>query len=78
MARDYPNMSYCAFENTNAALAQLTAIVDRALEDGLSHGEFVNDMSEYEKLAFFQIRSKMAQLVEVLDQLEDRVAIYKC
>ena len=71
-------MSYCAFENTNAALAQLTAIVDRALEDGLSHGDFVNDMSEDEKRAFRKIRSKMATLAEVLDELEDRVAIYKC
>ena len=78
MARNYPNMSYCAFENTNAALAQLTAIVDRALEDGLSHGDFVNDMSEDEKRAFRKIRSKMATLAEVLDELEDRVAIYKC
>lgn len=70
MARDYPNMSYCAFENTNAALAQLTAIVDRAIDYGMCKKDFVDNMSEYEQQAFSKIRERMANLITILDELD--------
>ena len=32
--RDYPNMSYCMFENTMAAMKQCASGIEEALENG--------------------------------------------
>lgn len=46
--RDYPNMSYCMFQNTEAAMAQiLDAMRNAAAADGLA--SFYKDLSREER-----------------------------
>jgi hypothetical protein len=59
-----PNMSYCAFENTNLALDQLIDMVGEAIDEN----EPLEFSSNQEAYAF---RTICGRLQDLLDLLED-------
>jgi len=60
----YPNMEYCAFENTSSALDQLIEMVQIAVDED----ERLTFTSSDEKHAFYYIRDKLEDLMGALDQ----------
>lgn len=72
MSRDYPSMSYCAFENTSLHLDQVMNMLDKALQENEPL-----DLNDYEKRAYNymyeQCRRLMALLEDHQDLLEDTV-----
>jgi len=66
--RNYPNMSYCAFENTESAINQLIGMLSSAVDD-----DNPLDMSTYERRAYNLLRDAMevlADLMEAYDEME--------
>jgi hypothetical protein len=66
-----PNMSYCAFENTNLALDQLTYMVAEAIDDN----EKLDFSSRDEEYAFRQIRYNMRDLLDLLKEYDQAFPI---
>jgi len=62
-----PNMSYCAFENTNMALDQLSYMVSEAIEEN----EPLDFSSNQEAYAFRTIRSRLQDLLEFLQEYDE-------
>ena len=60
----YPNMSYCAFENTLSAIRQLQEMVGSAIDEN----ETFDFSSESEKQAFESIQYQMDVLQELMEQ----------
>ena len=67
--RDYPNMSYCMCQNTEAALAQIMDAMD---EQG--DVEFVKDLSMDELRSFNEILYIAEQFAQRAERALDRVA----
>lgn len=63
---NYPNMSYCMFENTSHALAQ---ILDE-LQECNTIEDLKDDMSQYEKPYVDRLKKQCEQLIEELDRIE--------
>lgn len=69
MARDYPNMSYCMFANTYAAMMQ---ILD-AMREAEANGEleqFHHDLSKEERFNFNQLRYACEEYLDAVHALE--------
>lgn len=66
---DYPNMSYCAAENTLSAIRQLVDLI----EEG-SKNETVKHKDGYEYLAIKQLAEEASYLAEMCDDLIDKYA----
>ena len=64
--RDYPNMSYCAFENTARAMDQLCGMLESALEDG----EPLN-LNQYEMPHYRAMFDKCQALMDLIEQHEE-------
>lgn len=62
-----PNMSYCAFENTNLALDQVSYMVSEAIEEN----EPLDFSSNQEAYAFRTIRSRLQDLLEFLQEYDE-------
>jgi hypothetical protein len=67
---NYPNMSYCAFENTFRALDQITTALIEARNEGRLE-EFVNDLSMDERVAFEQIVHMAHDLIAVAETCDE-------
>lgn len=68
---NYPNMSYCAFENTNSAIRQLIDIMSDALDERVTGEEFIEECSSWEeKTAVKQLKMNMKTLLQIYDNLE--------
>ena len=64
---NYPNMSYCAFENTAAAIRQLIGMLGDAIDEGEPH-----EMSSYqEQRAFNEMHELIQSFQETLDQYNE-------
>ena len=64
---NYPNMSYCAFENTAAAIRQLIGMLGDAIDDGEPR-----EMSSWqEKRAFDGMHELIQSFQETLDQYNE-------
>lgn len=66
-----PNMSYCAFENTNLALEQLTYMVAETIDDN----EKLDFSSRDEEYAFRKIRYNMRELLDLLKEYDQAFPI---
>lgn len=67
---NYPNMSYCMFQNTNGALHQiLNAMVDAEEDDEL--GKFLAELSQEERRACRWLAENCRDFLEILEQAED-------
>jgi len=64
-----PNMSYCAFENTQLALEQLHHMVSEAIDDN----EPLPLTSRDEEHAFENIRDTMRELIRALEEYDEMV-----
>jgi len=64
---NYPNMSYCAFENTVNALWQLRDMLSRAIDDG----EPLEFSSRDEKQAYEELKETMEEIADLQQQHDD-------
>lgn len=65
-----PNMSYCQFENTLAAMQQCMETLSIALDDG----EKLDFSSAEEKRAFMRMQQQCEEMMDLIDQYHDVVA----
>ena len=63
---DYPNMSYCAFENTSRAMTQLCGMLEEALENGEPLS-----LNQYELPHYRAMFDKCQALMELIEQHEE-------
>jgi len=63
----YPNMPYCAFENTLSAIRQLQNMVGNAIEND----EPFDFSSIQEKQAFEELQIQMDALQELMEQYNE-------
>lgn len=68
--RDSPNMSYCQFENTLAAMQQCMQTLSIALDDG----ENLDFSSAEEKSAFLRMQQQCEEMMDLMDEYRDVVA----
>ena len=61
MSRDYPSMSYCAFENTGNHLEQVMNMLDEALQENEPL-----DLNEYEQRAYNRMYEQCRRLMDLL------------
>ena len=66
--RDYPNMSYCMFENTMAALNQCSGAIEEALENNEPL-----ELNQYEHRPFNEMYEMCRSIMNLLDQHEEMV-----
>jgi hypothetical protein len=64
--RDYPNMSYCMFENTMAAMKQCAAGIEEALENGEPL-----QLNQYEQRPFNNMYEMCRAMMELLEQHQE-------
>lgn len=73
MSRDYPSMSYCAFENTSNHMDQVASMLEEALQEGVPL-----ELNRYEQRPYEGMYEKCRALMELLEQhqqlVEDRAA----
>ena len=70
--RDYPNMSYCMYENTTLALKQILDDLTNAQEEGRTFEEYANDRSSREeRAALMDLESLMEEVQDVLRFMKD-------
>jgi hypothetical protein len=69
---NYPNMSYCAFENTAAAIRQLIGM----MADAIDEGEPRDMSSQYEQRAFDGMQELIQEFQETLEQYNEHFALY--
>lgn len=67
-----PNMSYCAFENTSRAIDQLIGMLVEATEECEKL-----DLMDFELKAYNEMRDKLADLAQVMDEYEDMLDEYE-
>jgi len=66
--RDYPNMSYCMFEDTMAALNQCSGAIEEALENNEPL-----ELNQYEHRPFNEMYEMCRAIMNLLDQHEEMV-----
>ena len=73
--RDYPNMSYCMYENTTLALNQILSDLSEAHEEGVTFDQYVQDRSSREERnAINELESLLEEVQYMLEQLRDNPA----
>lgn len=68
MSRDYPSMSYCAFENTGNHLEQVMNMLDEALQENEPL-----DLNDYEKRAYSRMYEQCRKLMDLLEDHQNLI-----
>lgn len=68
MSRDYPSMSYCAFENTGNHLEQVMNMLDEALQENEPL-----DLNEYEQRAYNRMYEQCRKLMDLLEEHQNLI-----
>ena len=68
MSRNYPSMSYCAFENTGNHLDQVMNMLDEALYE--NEPLYLND---YEKRAYNRMYEQCRKLMNLLEDHQNLI-----
>ena len=69
---NYPNMSYCMFQNTMLAMDQIKdAMLDAEMDNEL--GQFFVGLSKDERWACFQLANRCRDFLELLEQAEEKL-----
>jgi hypothetical protein len=68
MSRDYPSMSYCAFENTGNHINQVMNMLDEALQENEPL-----DLNDYEKRAYSRMYEQCRNLMSLLEDHQQLV-----
>ena len=69
---DYPNMSYCMFQNTLGAMAQITEFLANA------QGEDVTDISKDELRAMMELFNECESFLNLADDFMERRERMEC
>ena len=65
-----PNMSYCAFENTERALRQCLAMLQEAWDEGIGLQEFIESRSSREEgRSVERLLAVAEELIEVVNMM---------
>jgi len=69
---DYPNMSYCMYQNTRLALQQILGDLEEAQEKGVTYKEYVDDFSSSdEKYAMKEFENLFEEIQNALQEMRD-------
>lgn len=68
MSRDYPSMSYCAFENTGNHLEQVMNMLDEALQENEPL-----DLNDYEQRAYNRMYEQCRKLMDLLEDHQNLI-----
>ena len=68
MSRDFPNMSYCAFENTSNAMDQVASMLGEALQ-----ANEPLELNRYEQRPYEEMYEKCRALMELLEEHQQLV-----
>ena len=68
MRRDFPNMSYCAFENTSNAMDQVASMLEEALQ-----ANEPLELNRYEQQPYEEMYEKCRALMELLEEHQQLV-----
>jgi hypothetical protein len=66
---DYPNMSYCMYQNTKRALQQILNDLDEAHEEGVTYLEYIDDLSLEEKYAMKELDNIFEGIQDILKEM---------
>ena len=66
-----PNMSYCMFENTAAAMEQILDHLREALDEGPEAVQkFMNDLSRYERASWTELMEQASELSRLTSEMD--------
>lgn len=68
---NYPNMSYCAIENTSHALRQVIELIRDAEEDGIELKEYLENVNSHERSAWDRLVDYAQEILEIAELHED-------
>lgn len=68
---NYPNMSYCQFENTAVAMEQIMETIDDHIEEFNSLDNFEDFLSRYELRGYKKILELSERLLDESGRLEE-------
>ena len=69
---DYPNMSYCMYQNTRLALQQILGDLEEAQEKGVTYKEYVDNFSSSdEKYAMMEFENLFEKIQDALQEMRD-------
>ena len=66
---DYPNMSYCRYQNTKLALQQILGDLEEVHEEGVTYFEYVDDLSSEERSAMKEIENVFEEIQDILKEM---------
>lgn len=69
---NFPNMSYCMFENTEHALRQIRNAMEQALEDGVPL-----DLNQYEMPPYNRLRALLQETLDVAIRHDELINTYE-
>ena len=61
------NMSYCRWENTSRDFAECVNDLSHEMDGGISVQEYYDDLSDYEKVAFWSMIENARELLNLVD-----------
>lgn len=70
MSSNFPNMSYCAFENTAKSMDQVANMLQEAINEGKPL-----DLSRCEQRPYLEMWEKCRWMMELLEQHEELVGL---
>jgi len=66
---NYPNMSYCMYQNTKLALQQIIGDLEEAHEEGVTYFEYVDDLSSEERAAMKELENIVEGIQDILKEM---------
>jgi len=66
---NYPNMSYCMYQNTKLALQQILGDLEEVHEEGVTYFEYVDDLSSEERAAMKELENIVEGIQDILKEM---------
>ena len=66
---NYPNMSYCMYQNTKLALQQIIGDLEEVHEEGVTYFEYVDDLSSEERAAMKELENIVEGIQDILKEM---------
>ena len=66
---DYPNMSYCRYQNTKLALQQIFGDLEEVHMEGVTYFEYVDDLSYEERSAMKELENLFEEIQDILKEM---------
>jgi len=71
---DYPNMSYCMYQNTRRALQQIIGDLEEAHEEGVTYFEYIDALSSEERAAMKELENIFEGIQDILKEMRRSTA----